>query len=171
MYFFRFSKGTVASALAYAADDLCLISLVSLLSLFVASMMAISLMGRRYFEKEGHLDLPLLLLLSFFFATTVGFAVAFQISHKWGMVGTGIAAFLEVVLFTLLEQQIPSTWHVLFVPWTPCLALFLNVLLASSLETRSIKWFSIIIGTSTLSYLFFSMHNSYDQLQKDRTLP
>lgn len=77
---------------------------------------------------------------------------------------SAVVAIAVVLIFHCVVPQArkPELWGVPFMPWTPCVSIFLNIFLLGSLDAPSYVRFGFFSGLIVLVYLFYGVHASSD---------
>ncbi|KAL0737110.1 hypothetical protein Bca4012_013320 [Brassica carinata] len=161
--------GIFTAALALFTDLNVLLNLVSIGTLFVFYMVANALIFRRYVPVGPTKPWPTLSFLTLFSITSLVFTLIWKLasqgSLKAFMLGASAVVAIAIVLIfqcVVPQANIPELWGVPFMPWTPCVSIFLNIFLLGSLDAPSYVRFGFFSGLIVLVYLFYGVHASFD---------
>lgn len=161
--------GIFTAALALFTDLNVLLNLVSIGTLFVFYMVANALIFRRYVPVGPTKPWPTLCFLTLFSITSLVFTLIWKLvpegKPKAFMLGASAVVAIAIVLsFQCVVPQArkPELWGVPFMPWTPCVSIFLNIFLLGSLDAPSYVRFGFFSGLIVLVYLFYGVHASSD---------
>ncbi|VVB13243.1 unnamed protein product [Arabis nemorensis] len=161
--------GIFTAALALFTDLNVLLNLVSIGTLFVFYMVANALIFRRYVPTGPTKPWPTLSFLTLFSITSLVFTLVWKLAPqgklKAFLLGaTAVVAIAVVLIFHCVVPQAnkPELWGVPFMPWTPCVSIFLNIFLLGSLDAPSYVRFGFFSGLIVLVYLFYGVHASSD---------
>ncbi|CAF2118475.1 hypothetical protein IGI04_008915 [Brassica rapa subsp. trilocularis] len=161
--------GIFTAVLALFTDLNILLNLVSIGTLFVFYMVANALIFKRYVPVGPTKPWPTLTFLTLFSTISLVFTLIWQLAPqgkvKAFMLGaSAVVAIAIVLIFHYLVPQAnkPELWGVPFMPWTPCVSIFLNIFLLGSLDAPSYVRFGFFSGLIVLVYLFYGVHASSD---------
>ncbi|CAE6086637.1 unnamed protein product [Arabidopsis arenosa] len=161
--------GIFTAALALFTDLNVLLNLVSIGTLFVFYMVANALIFRRYVPVGPTKPWPTLCFLTLFSITSLVFTLIWKLvpegKPKAFMLGaSAVVAIAIVLIFQCVVPQArkPELWGVPFMPWTPCVSIFLNIFLLGSLDAPSYVRFGFFSGLIVLVYLLYGVHASSD---------
>lgn len=146
-----------------------LANLLSISTLFVFMLVALSLLVRRYYVRgqteERHKALLVVFLViimgsslatAIYWATSeqgwVGYAVSLPV---WFLGTLGLAVMVP-------KARKPKSWGVPFVPWFPSFSILANFFLLASLDGASFIRFGVWTAFLLIYYIFFGLHASYD---------
>ncbi|XP_019059581.1 PREDICTED: cationic amino acid transporter 6, chloroplastic [Tarenaya hassleriana] len=161
--------GIFTAALALFTDLNVLLNLVSIGTLFVFYMVANALIFSRYVQLGTTKPWPTLSFLCLFSITSLVFTLVWKLvppgqPKAFMLVATAVAAIAVIQIFYCVVPQVrePELWGVPFMPWTPCVSIFLNVFLLGSLDGPSYVRFGFFSGVAVLVYVLYSVHASSD---------
>uniref|UniRef100_A0A1J3GXF1 Cationic amino acid transporter 6, chloroplastic n=1 Tax=Noccaea caerulescens TaxID=107243 RepID=A0A1J3GXF1_NOCCA len=161
--------GIFTAALALFTDLNILLNLVSIGTLFVFYMVANALIFRRYVPVGPTKPWPTLSFLTLFSITSLVFTLVWKLAPqgkpKAFMLGANAVVAIAIVLIfhcVVPQANKPELWGVPFMPWTPCVSIFLNIFLLGSLDAPSYVRFGFFSGLIVLVYLFYGVHASSD---------
>ncbi|KAJ0235188.1 Cationic amino acid transporter 6 [Hirschfeldia incana] len=161
--------GIFTALLALFTDLNILLNLVSIGTLFVFYMVANALIFRRYVPVGPTKPWPTLTFLTLFSIFSLVFTLVWKLAPqgkvKAFMLGaSAVVAIATVLIFQHVVPQAnkPELWGVPFMPWTPCVSIFLNIFLLGSLDAPSYVRFGYFSGLIVIVYLFYGVHASSD---------
>ncbi|XP_010452377.1 PREDICTED: cationic amino acid transporter 6, chloroplastic [Camelina sativa] len=161
--------GIFTAALALFTDLNVLLNLVSIGTLFVFYMVANALIFRRYVPLQPTKPWTTLSFLALFSITSLVFTLIWKLlpegKPKAFMLGAiAVVAIAMVLIFHCMVPQAwkPELWGVPFMPWTPCVSIFLNIFLLGSLDAPSYARFGVFSCLIVLVYLLYGVHASSD---------
>ncbi|KAJ1377487.1 Cationic amino acid transporter, C-terminal [Sesbania bispinosa] len=144
-------------------------SVFSVSTLFIFMLMAVALLVRRYYVREGissKSDLRRLLLCLFVIIGSSAVGAGLWSSDALGWIGYTVAAcvwFLATFGMSFLQKQrAPKVWGVPLVPWLPSLSIATNLFLMGSLGAEAFWRFLICSAVMLVYYLFVGVHATYD---------
>lgn len=149
-------------------------NLLSISTLFIFMLVALSLIVRRHYVS-GETSSRHQMLLIIFLVLIIGSSVA--TATYWGATeGKGwilytvtvpiwFAATLGLAVFVPKARQ-PKFWGVPFVPWVPSLSIATNSFLLGSLDADSYIRFGVWTFLMLIYYVFYGLHASYDAAQE-----
>ncbi|CAL5196831.1 unnamed protein product [Lathyrus oleraceus] len=144
-------------------------SVFSVCTLFIFLLMAIALLVRRYYAREGtddKSDFWKVLLCLFVVIGSCIVGTVFWNSGLFGWIGYTVAAcvwFLATLVLSLLpEKRQPKVWGAPLVPWLPSLSIATNLFLMGSLGYEAFYRFLICTGVMLVYYIFVAVHATYD---------
>ncbi|PHT55646.1 Cationic amino acid transporter 8, vacuolar [Capsicum baccatum] len=144
-------------------------NLLSISTLFIFSLVALSLLVRRYYvsgvttnANRNKLIICILLILG----SSIGTAAYWGLSEKgwiaycvtlpvWFLATAGICIFIP-------RARSPKLWGVPLVPWLPSASIAINIFLLGSIDKDSFIRFAIWTAFLLAYYFFFGLHASYD---------
>ncbi|KAL1201425.1 Cationic amino acid transporter 6 [Cardamine amara subsp. amara] len=161
--------GIITAALSLFTSLDVLLNLVSIGTLFVFYMVANALIFRRYVPVGPTKPWPTFSFLALFSISSLVFTLVWNFAPqgkpKAFMLGaTAVVAIAIVLIFHCVVPQArnPELWGVPFMPWTPCVSIFLNIFLLGSLDGSSYVRFGFFSALIVLVYLFYGVHASTD---------
>ncbi|XP_065872913.1 cationic amino acid transporter 6, chloroplastic-like [Euphorbia lathyris] len=161
--------GILTAAIALFTDLNILLNLVSIGTLFVFYMVANAVVYRRYVAIGRSNPWPTLSFLCLFSLTSLIFTLIWhfmaQGNPKAFLLGACTVIAIATIQFfhwTVPQARKPEFWGVPFMPWIPCVSIFLNIFLLGSLDAPSYLRFAFFSVLALLLYLFYSVHASFD---------
>lgn len=164
-----------SACIAFFSSLDVLSSLLSISSLLISMMLAVSLIVRRYYVR-GITPRTNLLKLTFFLLGIIVSSVA--TSAYWGLYpnswhGYTVTVplwFLATLSISVLlpQERTPKVWGVPLVPWFPSLSVAINVFLMGSLGAQAFIRFGICTVVMLIYYLFFGLHATYDMAHQPK---
>ena len=132
-------------------------------------MVANALIFKRYVPVGPTKPWPTLTFLTLFSTISLVFTLIWQLAPqgkvKAFMLGASAVLAIGIVLifhFVVPQANKPELWGVPFMPWTPCVSIFLNIFLRGSLDAPSYVRLGFFSGLIVLVYLFYGVHASSD---------
>ncbi|KAI3853567.1 hypothetical protein MKW98_025084 [Papaver atlanticum] len=165
---------TLANCIVGFFTDLGILSnLLSIATLFIFTLVAISLLVRRYYvqgetsdsDRNKFIGFLLLIILS-----SIATSVYWAVSDGWiGYIPTVLIWFLSTLGLKLMVKQArnPKLWGVPLVPWLPAVSIAMNMFLLGSLDAASFIRFGVWTGILLLYYFFVGLHASYDSAMEE----
>ncbi|WCJ19113.1 cationic amino acid transporter 7 [Euphorbia peplus] len=161
--------GIFTAAIALFTDLSILLNLVSIGTLFVFYMVANAVVYRRYVAIGTSNPWPTLSFLCLFSLTSLAFTLIWHLvdqgNSKAFMLGACTVIAIAIIQFfhwMVPQARKPEFWGVPFMPWIPCVSIFLNIFLLGSLDAPSYLRFAFFSVLALLLYLFYSVHASFD---------
>ncbi|RZC43645.1 hypothetical protein C5167_036602 [Papaver somniferum] len=164
---------TLANCLVGLFTDLSILSnLLSIATLFIFSLVAVSLLIRRYYvagvtsnaDRNKFIGFLALIVLS-----SIGTSVYWAVSNGWiGYIPTVLIWFLSTLGLKVMVKQArqPKLWGVPLVPWLPSATIAMNMFLLGSLDAASFIRFGIWTGILLVYYFLVGLHASYDSAKE-----
>lgn len=157
-----------SAIIAFFTSLSVLANLLSISTLFIFMLVAVSLLVRRYYvkgETSRHHQRLLVIFLLLIVASSAVTAIYWANSEGWIAYAVTIpvwfVATLGLAIFVPKARK-PSFWGVPLVPWLPSLSILANVFLLGSLDGASFIRFVVWTGILLLYYVFWGLHASYD---------
>lgn len=164
----------IASCFIALFTELTILSnLLSISTLFIFMLVALSLLVRRHYvtgETSKHHQRLLILFLTIIVGSSVTTAAYWGASEGKGWILYTITvpiwflATLGLALYVPKARQ-PKFWGVPFVPWVPSLSIATNSFLLGSLDKDSYIRFGVWTFLMLIYYVFYGLHASYDAAQ------
>ncbi|KAL6530907.1 Cationic amino acid transporter 7, chloroplastic [Orobanche gracilis] len=163
------SLGFCTATITLFTDMNILLNLVSIGTLFVFYMVGNAVIYRRYVIRGTTNPRPTLYFLSCISAMSITFTLVWQFAPsgkpKAIMLGSCIAiaiAVTQLFHFMIRQARKPEFWGVPYMPWIPCVSIFLNIFLLGSLDGPSYVRFGVFSALMVLVYVLYSVHSSFD---------
>lgn len=161
----------IASCFIALFTELTVLSnLLSISTLFIFMLIALSLIVRRHYvsgETSRHHQGLLIFFLTVIVASSAVTAAYWAVSEAKGWVPYTItvplwfAGTLGLAVFVPKARK-PKFWGVPMVPWVPSLSIATNSFLLGSIDKDSYIRFGVWTGLMLIYYIFFGLHASYD---------
>ncbi|CAM8927138.1 unnamed protein product [Rhodiola kirilowii] len=151
-------------------------NLLSISTLFIFMLVALSLLVRRYYVS-GETTMAnrnkLIACLVAILGSSIATATYWALSTK-GWIGYCITVpiwFLATagLKFFVPQARSPKLWGVPLVPWLPSLSIAINVFLLGSIDGASFGRFGIWTVVLLVYYIFIGLHASYDTAKESET--
>ncbi|KAM7267563.1 hypothetical protein ACFE04_009729 [Oxalis oulophora] len=161
--------GILTAILALFANLEVLLELISIGTLFVFYMVANAVIYRRYVVIGITNPRPTLSFLCLFSIASIIFTLIWNFAPMGKPKGIFLGFSIVIVVATLeifrrvvKEARKPEFWGVPYMPWIPCLSIFLNVFLMGSISGPGFIRFGAFSALVVIVYVFYSVHLSYD---------
>ena len=154
---------------AFMLDLEAIAFVVSLANLLVYSFMSACGIALRYRESDSDVnEIPTKASTSeryvwAFFLLAFGTAYSLNKGPVWLTIALGLLTFASLVTICCFEQvnrPKKGQYAIPLVPFLPCLSIFFNFVLATSLEAVSWAIFGVMIAVGLLVYLAYGFRNS-----------
>ncbi|XP_050221024.1 cationic amino acid transporter 1-like [Mercurialis annua] len=143
-------------------------NLLSISTLFIFMLVALSLLVRRYYvagETTSANHIKLVVCLTVILGSSIATAAL------WGAGGDGWIGYVITIpiwflatlgLFFVPQARAPKLWGVPLVPWLPSASILINIFLLGSIDKDSFIRFGIWSAALLVYYFLFGLHASYD---------
>ncbi|KAJ6869676.1 hypothetical protein NC651_034413 [Populus alba x Populus x berolinensis] len=145
-------------------------NLLSISTLFIFMLVAVSLLGRRYYVSGVTTPanrVKLIVCIVAILVSSIATALIWGTSDQTSWIGYVIT--IPIWFFATLALKIsvpqardPKLWGVPLVPWLPSASILINMFLLGSIDVQSFKRFDVWTGILLIYYLVFGLHASYD---------
>ncbi|XP_037495680.1 cationic amino acid transporter 1 isoform X3 [Jatropha curcas] len=166
---------TATAIIAFFTKLDILSDLLSISTLFIFMLVALSLLVRRYYvpgvttpANRMKLILCILVILGSSIATAA----------IWGAGGNGWIGYVITIpiwfLATLVlsvfvpKAKAPKLWGVPLVPWIPSGSIIINIFLLGSIDAKSFERFGIWTVVLLIYYFLFGLHATYDAAKESK---
>ncbi|KDP34957.1 hypothetical protein JCGZ_09245 [Jatropha curcas] len=166
---------TATAIIAFFTKLDILSDLLSISTLFIFMLVALSLLVRRYYvpgvttpANRMKLILCILVILGSSIATAA----------IWGAGGDGWIGYVITIpiwfLATLVlsvfvpKARAPKLWGVPLVPWIPSGSIIINIFLLGSIDAKSFERFGIWTAVLLIYYFLFGLHATYDAAKESK---
>ncbi|XP_026390836.1 cationic amino acid transporter 1-like [Papaver somniferum] len=164
---------TLANCIVGLFTDLSILSnLLSIATLFIFTLVAVSLLIRRYYlagetsnaDRNKFIGFLVMIVLS-----SIATSIYWAVSNGWvGYIPTVSIWFLSTLGLKLMVKQArqPKLWGVPLVPWLPSATIAMNMFLLGSLDAASFIRFGIWTAILLVYYFLVGLHASYDSAKE-----
>jgi APA family basic amino acid/polyamine antiporter len=145
-------------------------NLLSISTLFIFMLVAVSLLVRRYYVSGVTTPVnrvKLIVCIVAILVSSIATALIWGTSDQASWIGYVIT--IPIWFFATLALKIsvpqardPKLWGVPLVPWLPSASILINMFLLGSIDVQSFKRFAVWTGILLIYYLLFGLHASYD---------
>lgn len=150
--------------------------LLSISTLFIFTLVAVSLIVRRYYvdgETSPANRNKLIVLIVLIIGSSIATSAYWGLS-KHGWIGYCITAPIWLlatagIWLFVPQARWPQKWGVPLVPWLPSASIAINLFLLGSINRESFIRFGIWSGLLLVYYFFFGLHASYDTAKKSES--
>ncbi|KAH7424650.1 hypothetical protein KP509_11G017600 [Ceratopteris richardii] len=160
--------------IAFFTELRILSNLLSISTLFIFMLVALSLIVRRHYvtgQTSSRHQRLLILFLAMIIGSSVAIAAYWGVTEGKGWILYPIAvpiwflSTLGLAVFVPKARQ-PKFWGVPFVPWVPSLSVATNSFLLGSMDRESYIRFGLWTVLMLIYYVFYGLHASHDAAQE-----
>ncbi|RZC43644.1 hypothetical protein C5167_036603 [Papaver somniferum] len=163
---------TLANCIVGLFTDLSILSnLLSIATLFIFTLVAVSLIRRYYVagetsnaDRNKFIGFLVMIVLS-----SIATSIYWAVSNGWvGYIPTVSIWFLSTLGLKLMVKQArqPKLWGVPLVPWLPSATIAMNMFLLGSLDAASFIRFGIWAAILLVYYFLVGLHASHDSAKE-----
>ncbi|KAI3706048.1 hypothetical protein L1987_76301 [Smallanthus sonchifolius] len=170
--------GIFTATIALFTELNVLLNLVSIGTLFVFLMVSNAVIYRRYVSVGTTSPWPTFSFLLSFSFTCIMFTILWWLGPPGKPKGymLGSCSIIAVVLVQLFSHMVPQArkpdfWGVPFMPWIPCVSIFLNIFLLGNIDVSSYVRFGFFSIVLVLVYVLYSVHSSFDSEEEGSVCP
>ncbi|KAM0863163.1 hypothetical protein ACQ4PT_044782 [Festuca glaucescens] len=158
------------AVIAFFTDLGILSNLLSISTLFIFMLVAVSLLVRRYYVTGETTDAnrnKLVACIVAILLSSVATATYWGLDRKsWVPYAVAVPAWLVATacLWGFVPQaRTPKLWGTPLVPWLPSASIAINIFLLGSIDAKSFERFGIWSAGLLVYYIFIGLHASYDE--------
>ncbi|XP_051179315.1 cationic amino acid transporter 1 [Lolium perenne] len=158
------------AVIAFFTDLGILSNLLSISTLFIFMLVAVSLLVRRYYvtgETTAANRNKLVACIVAILLSSIATATYWGLDRKsWVPYAVTVPAWLvsTACLWAFVPQaRTPKLWGTPLVPWLPSASIAINIFLLGSIDAKSFERFGFWTAGLLVYYIFIGLHASYDE--------
>jgi APA family basic amino acid/polyamine antiporter len=158
------------AVIAFFTDLAILSNLLSISTLFIFMLVAVSLLVRRYYvtgETTAANRNKLVACIVAILLSSIATATYWGLDRKsWVPYAVTVPAWLVATacLWAFVPQaRTPKLWGTPLVPWLPSVSIAMNIFLLGSIDAKSFERFGFWTAGLLVYYIFIGLHASYDE--------
>ncbi|KAK1645719.1 hypothetical protein QYE76_063524 [Lolium multiflorum] len=158
------------AVIAFFTDLGILSNLLSISTLFIFMLVAVSLLVRRYYvtgETTTANRNKLVACIVAILLSSIATATYWGLDRKsWVPYAVTVPAWLVATacLWAFVPQaRAPKLWGTPLVPWLPSASIAINIFLLGSIDAKSFERFGFWTAGLLVYYIFIGLHASYDE--------